>query len=483
VGGDDRGRVVTDLHYISAGDAIARFTARELSPVELLDAVLARADAVEPSVNAMTEQLRDEAHAAARESERRYAGRGGPVRPLEGVPLALKEEQPIAGRTIEEGSLLEKGNVADRTHPVVERVLAAGAVVHARTTTPEFSCAPFTHTELWGVTRNPWNLDVSPGGSSGGAGASLASGSTVLATGSDIGGSIRIPSSFCGVVGFKAPFGRVPGLPPFNQDTYCADGPMGRSVADVARLQNVLAGPWSGDQASLRPAYRLPLDPEPPTGLRVALCIRLGDFRVEPEIERNTRAVAEVLRGLGVAVEEVELPWTTEEMMSAAWGHFGAIFGAYVNLLPADQRDLLMPYTRAFGEAAARHGDAATRLGGLVLEQAIYQPLGELLEGYDALLCPTVATYGIPAGEEFLDGGHLIDGEVVPWENMMMTIPFNVIGRVPVLSIPSGLGPNGVPTGVQLVGRTYDDATVFRLGAALESAQPRWADPAWRPGL
>ena len=108
---------------------------------------------------------------------------------------------------------------------------------------PEFSCAPFTHSALWGVTRNPWDPELSPGGSSGGSGAALAAGETLLATGSDIGGSIRIPASLCGVVGFKPPFGRVPGMPPFNSDTYCADGPMGRSVADVALLQNVLAGP------------------------------------------------------------------------------------------------------------------------------------------------------------------------------------------------------------------------------------------------
>ena len=226
---------MTELHWISATEALDRFARKELSPVELLDAVLARAEVVEPSINAFTEQLRDEAYAAARESERRYAG-GGDVRPRGGIPLVLKEEQPIAGRTLEEGSLVEKGVVAELTHPVADRVLAAGAVVHARTTTPEFSCAPFTHTELWGVTRNPWNLAMSPGGSSGGSGASLAAGSTVLATGSDIGGSIRLPSSFCGVVGFKPPFGRVPGLAPFNQDTYCADGPMGRTVADDESL-------------------------------------------------------------------------------------------------------------------------------------------------------------------------------------------------------------------------------------------------------
>ncbi len=125
----------------------------------------------------------------------------------------------------------------------VQRILDAGGIVHARTTTPEFSCAPVTWTKLWGVTRNPWHPDYSPGGSSGGSGAALAAGSTTLATGSDIGGSIRIPASFCGVVGFQPPYGRVPEVEVFNLDHYCHEGPMARTVADCALLENVIAGP------------------------------------------------------------------------------------------------------------------------------------------------------------------------------------------------------------------------------------------------
>ncbi len=473
---------MTDLAWISATEASRLMQRRELSPVDLLEAVLARTDQVEPRINAFTEQLRDEARAAAVESERRFAG-GGPIRPLEGIPLALKEEQPIAGRTIEEGSLLEKGVIAEVTHPVVTRVLEAGAVVHARTTTPEFSCAVFTHSELWGVTRNPWNLEMTPGGSSGGSGAALAAGTTVLATGSDIGGSIRIPSSFCGVVGFKAPFGRVPGLAPFNQDTYCADGPMGRTVADVARLQNVLAGPWAGDQASLRPALRLPPEPQPAAGMRVALCLRLGDFALDPEVEAATRAAADALRGAGVTVEEVDLPWTTDVILEAAWAHFGAIFGASLDLLAGDRPDLLMPYTRQFATRAAEHADVGSRLAGMVAEAEIYRPLGELLEGYDALLAPTVGTTGLRAGEDYLDTLLRIGDQEVEWESALMTIPFNVIGRVPVLSVPTGRASNGVPTGMQIVGPTYRDDVVFRLGAALEAVLPAWGDPQWRPVL
>jgi len=469
----------TELHHLTAVAAVDAFRRRELSPVELLDAVVARTAKVEPQVNAITEELLDEAYAAAREAEGRYAGNGPAPRALEGVPLVLKEEQPIAGRTLEEGSLVTKGEVATVSHPVVERVLAAGAVVHARSTTPEFCCAPFTNSKLWGVTRNPWNLAMTPGGSSGGSGAALAAGETILATGSDIGGSIRIPASFCGVVGFKPPFGRVPGMPPYSFDTYCADGPMGRSVADVALLQNVLAGPHPHDAVSLRPAYVLPAQAAPAAGLRVALCINLGDYPVDPVVEANTRAAADALRSAGVVVDEVTLPWQREQLVTAALAHFGAIMGSAIAEVVAAYPDQVMAYSRSFAEQAA----AAPPFDvGLTAEAELYRPLGTLLEEYDALLCPTMAMQGMPAdavGDELVD----IDGAQVRWIDALLTLPFNVVGRVPVLSVPSGLAPNGVPTGVQIVGRTYDDENVFRLGAALEHALGLWTSDDWWPTL
>jgi aspartyl-tRNA(Asn)/glutamyl-tRNA(Gln) amidotransferase subunit A len=475
---------MSDLHYLSASTALELFASGELSPVELLDAVVTRCDEVDGAVNAFTERMHEDAYVAARESEDRYRRADGSARPLEGLPTVLKEEQPIAGRTIEEGSLLERGNLAEVSHPVVERVFASGAVVHGRTTTPEFSCAPFTHSDLWGITRNPWNTAMSPGGSSGGSGAALAAGATTLATGSDIGGSIRIPASLCGVVGFKPPFGRVPGMAPFNSDTYCADGPMGRSVADVALLQNVLAGPHPHDQASLRPAYVLPSTFADVRGLRVALCVGLGDYVVAPEVEANTRAAAAALASAGAVVTEVGLPWRRDQLAATAWTHFGAIFGASVETIAGEHADRLMPYTREFARrAAAAVADPSALAAGLAAEAEIYAPLGDLLTEHDLLLCPTVASYGLEAGEDYVDRRVPVGDAEVPWTDVLMTLPFNVIGRVPVLAVPSGLTTDGLPTGVQLVGRTYDDVTVFRAGAALESVLGLWSDPTWRPGL
>lgn len=462
-----------ELHHITATEAVRRFRARELSPVELLNAVTARTAAVEPTVNAITEEMLDDAHTAARESETRY--RNGQERPLDGVPLMLKEEQPIKGRLSQEGSLLEKGTIADVTHPIIERIFTAGAIVHGRTTTPEFCCAPVTHTKLWGTTHNPHNTEMTPGGSSGGSGAALASGSTTLATGSDIGGSIRIPSSYCGVVGFKAPFARVPGLAPFNSDTYCADGPMARSVADTALLQNVISGPWAGDAASLRPKVEVSAEVGSLKGMKIALSHTLGGYEPDPSVVANTLAFTEALRHAGAVVEEIDLPWTPDRVFDIACKHFGAVMGPFIeNVGHGDPTKLeqLMPYTRAFVDAASTGGDFVK---GLEAESEFYRPLGEHLETFDALICPTTANTGMPAEAACTDTAEVF--------SQLMTLPFNIIGRTPVLAVPSGRAPNGVPTGVQIVGRTFDDATVFRIGAAAEAELSLTTSADWWPTL
>src|SRR5215471_15302582 len=260
------------------------FRAKELSPVELVSAVIARAEAVEPTINAFAQTFYEEALQAAKAAEARYAGNGAQARPLDGIPVAVKEEAPIAGHKNTLGSLAMRDVVADATAPFVQRIIDAGGIVHARSTTPEFSCAPVTWSKLWGVTRNPWNTRFSPGGSSGGSGAALAAGSATLATGSDIGGSIRIPASFCGVVGFKPPYGRVPEFAPFNLDHYCHEGPMARTVTDCALLENVMAGPHPHDVASLRPKLRIPARLDGVEGWRIALSIDLGGFPVDDEV-------------------------------------------------------------------------------------------------------------------------------------------------------------------------------------------------------
>src|SRR5882724_13575098 len=263
----------------------------------------------------------------------------GRLRPLEGLPIAIRDEAYIKGERVTFGSLIYKDFVADETNPSIGRILKAGAIMHARSAAPEFSCAPYTHSRLWGVTRTPWNLDYSSGGSSGGAGASLAAGSTTLANGSDIGGSIRIPSSMCGVVGYKPPYGRNPDSSPFNLDHYNHAGPMARTVADSALLQNVMSGPHPQDIVSLRPKLRIPSELSGDLkSWRIAFSPALDGFDVDPDVEKNTRAAVEAFRDLGATVDEVEIGWNKDEIVRAAWAHFGTIFGPWIGKVMAQHR-------------------------------------------------------------------------------------------------------------------------------------------------
>ena len=472
-----------DLHYLSATDALRMFRSRELSPVELMEAVIARAEAVEPAVNAFTYTYFDTALDQARAAAERFA-HGDEGRALEGLPVAMKDEVPIEGLAWENGSLTMKGVIADHSAPIAERVLDAGGVVHARTTTPEFSCAAFTHSAMWGVTRNPWSLEWGVGGSSGGSGAALAAGSATLAGGSDIGGSIRIPASFDGVVGFKPPYGRVPVDAPYHLDHYCHDGPLARTVADCALFENAIAGPHPHDVVSLRPRYELPDRFEGIEGMRIALASPLGDFPMDREVAMNTAAAGEVFAALGAIVEPVTLPWSYEEIIEVTLIHFGAVFGAAIGEAAAAHPDLITPYAAELGRL---RDEAITRSSfheGLEREAAIYAPLGELLERHDVLVCPTVGTRGLVAGDDYVDHGVEVDGQLIdPYLAACFTPPFNIASRCPVLAVPSGFADNGVPTGIQIVGRTYDDVSVFRAAAAYERARP-WLDaPERRPAL
>jgi amidase len=467
---------MTDLHYLAATDALRLFRTRELSPVELLDAVIARAEAVEPTVNALCHTFYDQAREQARAAEARYAGGGPAPRALEGIPLAIKEEEAVAGQPWTQGSLIFENLVADHTSAFAQRMLDAGAIVHTRTTAPEFSCAGFTHSRLWGITRNPWNPDYAVGGSSGGSGAALAAGTTTLASGSDIGGSIRIPASFNGVVGFKPPYGRVPVEPPFNLDTYCHCGPLARTVADCALFQNVVAGPDPSDTATLRPRLELPQRFDGIDGLRVAVSVDLGDWAVDPEAQANTRAVGQALRDCGAQVDEVDLHLPHEQVVRASAIHFRQLFGPWIAEQAATHPDLVTAYAAGFGDREDDRANGGTVADELVLSAQLWAPLGALFEDYDALICPTAGTRGLIAGDDYVDHGIEVDGRLLDFYfDAILTLPFNIASRCPVLAVPSGVADNGVPTGVQVVGRTYDDETVFRVGAALERARP-WPD-------
>ena len=471
---------MTDLAYLSAKDAIAAFTSRSLSPVELMDATLARAEAVEPTINAFTYTYFDQARDAAKAAEARYAV-GSPMGPLDGLPIGIKDESMIAGQPTSNGSLLMRDFVPDETSVVNQRILDAGGIVHARTATPEFSCAGFTWSRLWGVTRNPWNPDMTPGGSSGGTAASLAAGTSSIATGSDIGGSIRIPASTCGLVGYKPPYGRNPDDPPFNLDFFCHTGPLARTVSDAILLQNVMSGPTPRDIASL-PKMTI-ADAYPPiSGWKIAYSPDLGSFQVDDQVRANTEAALDVFRDLGATVEEVDIGWGSE-VPDACWAYLKHLFGAYLGTLAAGQEDQMTPYCRAFAEAGAK-SSAAEFVGALEVIGKMYETLGPILQDHNLLVTPTTGLPAVPADFDQSSQGLEINGKpVAPELGWVLTTPFNAMSRCPVLQVPTGHAENGVPTGLQIVGRTYADADVFQAGLAFEAAVGGWFKPDARPSL
>jgi amidase len=364
-----------------------------------------------------------------------------------------------------------------------ERILAEGAVVHARSATPEFSCAGYTWSRLWGVTRNPWNPAFTPGGSSGGAAASLSSGTSALATGSDIGGSIRIPASCCGLVGYKPPYGRNPDDIPFNLDFYCHTGPLARSVSDAILLQNVMSGPSPLDISTLYPKLTLPTEYAPIKGWRIALAMDLGSFTVSQEVQRNTRAAADVLRSLGAQVDEIEIGWGPE-VPQACMAYLTHLFGGAISEVLEEHADDMTTYCRDFAE---RSLDSTARdfVATLQVAGEAYKKLGPLLEKYDCLICPTT---GIPAVAADFDQSKdtlSIEGvEVDPSLGWVLTTPFNMMSRCPVISVPTGQGANGVPTGMQIVAPAYRDEVAFQAAMAYETAVGGWfRDAGARPKL
>ena len=475
----------TDLVHLDATAARRLFRTGELSPSELLEATLDRIDQVNgdaaTGVNAFTEVLCDEARAQAKSADavwREARGTGFEPPALLGIPVATKEKHGIAGRQLTQGLAVNRGNVANAHHPVIERVLAAGGVIHARTTSPEFSCATITHSPEWGVTRNPWHLAASPGGSSGGAGAALAAGMATLATASDIAGSTRIPAGFTGTVGYKAPYGRIPGLPPLSADWYRGDGPMARTVADTALFAGVLSGRHPIDHASYG-------DSRPPVpvgglrgaagiaGMRIGLSVTLGNYPVAASVRANTERVAAALAAAGAEIVPVELPWTTERVSATLFAHFGQLLGPAMSEIAAGQEHTLADYTRRFIADAARATAGLTLSQSLALDSQLQAELAEAMRGLDALITPTQAVEMLDAADSYLDGIDVAapDSGTVHLEHYWeahMTSPFNIANRSPVLSVPSGLSSVGVPTGVQVVGHPFDEATVFAVGSAIE---------------
>jgi aspartyl-tRNA(Asn)/glutamyl-tRNA(Gln) amidotransferase subunit A len=460
-----------DLCWLSASELAPAIKRRKLSPVELMKAVLGRIERVNPRLNAFVTLTADQALKDARAAERLAMKKGARLGPLHGVPFSTKDLVITKGIRTTFGTRLFADNVPTEDAPMVERLRAAGAIQLGKTNTPMMGWIGATHNLLFGITRNPWNLDRTPGGSSGGASAAVAAGLGPLAVGTDGGGSIRIPASLAGIYGLKPTYGLVPVYPYSAAWGLSHIGPMTRTVADAALMLNACAGPDARDPFSLpgpRMDYLRGLR-SGVKGLRVAWAADLGFAKVvDPEVKAVCERAARRFRELGCRVEEVAPKWPTPQQ---TWRTM-FLGGIAARLGPA-----LRERRQDIDPGLAAIADETRSWGPTQFVQAWFDRLAweehprRLFERYDLLLTPTIAC---PAFRVGLDGPPEIAGTptgVYDW--IPFTYPFNMTGH-PGASVPCGFTRDKLPIGLQILGRRFEDATVLRASAAFEQLAP-WA--------
>jgi aspartyl-tRNA(Asn)/glutamyl-tRNA(Gln) amidotransferase subunit A len=459
--------MTTEPHELTAAELDGAYRSLELSPVEVTQACLARIEALDAEINAFC--LVDAAASlqAAEDSEARWLA-GEPLSPLDGVPVAVKDLLLTKGWPTRRGSLtVDPAGPWTEDAPSVARLKEAGAVLIGKTTTPEFGWKGSTDSPLTGITRNPWNMAKTPGGSSGGSSAAVAARFAPLALGTDGGGSIRIPASFSGVFGLKPSFGRVPAYPLSPFGTVAHVGPISRTVLDSALMLNVIARPDSRDWHSLAYGgedYTLGLSGGL-KGKRIAFSPRLGYVsRVVPEVESLVAAAADRFAELGAHVELADppVPDPGPTFRTLWWAGAGLLLGD----LPPDQMAKLDSGLRRMAE----EGKALSLKEYLSANTArgVYgSKMRQFMEHYDFLLTPSVATPAFNAGQLTpLDD----DGNAwMAWTPF--SFPFNLTQQ-PAASINCGFTSDGLPVGLQIVGRMFDDAGVLAAAAAYEGAWP-----------
>jgi Asp-tRNA(Asn)/Glu-tRNA(Gln) amidotransferase A subunit family amidase len=460
-----------DLAYTPATELARCIAARELSPVEVVENSLARIAEVNPTLNCFCFTFEQEALEKARAAESAVAD-GKPLGPLHGVPIAIKDLTPTKGKRTTLGSFSHEHWVPDYDAAIVDKLLAAGAIMVGKTNTPEFAYSSFTESPLWGITRNPWNPERSPGGSSGGSGAAVASGCVPLAEGSDMGGSVRIPAALCGIAGLKPSFGRIPfDILPSQFDQISHFGPLARTIGDIALFLSVAQGPDERDIQSQKPALDIPIPPPCDlAGMSLALCPDLGYYALNGEVEANLHAAAEALREAGAEVVEVELDWDLS--INRAWyDHWGVYLAAFFGHLLKDWRDKMDPNVAALmDKGLAMSAVDFKRLEFIRTKQ--WQSLAPILTRHDALICPTMAQPAKPVGGS--DSDVTVDKNDGRFHGYDMTELFNFVSQCPAFSVPSGFTADGLPTSLQIIARRFDDNAALRIGAALEKFRP-WA--------
>lgn len=469
-------REICDL---SAIDIATRVRAKELSPTEVASAVIESIEALEPTLHAFSLATPEVALEDARKLEQRLA-HGEEVGPLAGVPVAIKDLIATKGITTSAGSAAYRSFVPDEDDIVVERIRAAGAIRTGKTNVPEFGYSAVGHNPILPTTRNPWNTELTPGGSSAGSGAAVAAHMGPVALGSDGGGSIRLPAAHCGVVGVKPSMGRVPLYPGCRDERYPGlsswetlevIGPLSRTVVDAALVLSVIAGPDRRDRHSIPTGDIdwLHAASNPAGTLRVAYSPDLGYVEVDAEVRSIVdAAVARLDRDLGWGVEVADPGWDDPS------GIFNALIVADSDLvgMRAQAREypkLTSPHLAAL---LNRPWTAEDLTQAAVARKRFVNQLWRFMDSYDLLITPTAT---VPPFPIHMQGPERVnDSMVEPTAWLSFTQPFNLSGN-PAISVPAGWTDDGRPVGIQLVGRHLDDATVLSAAAMFEQVIG-WSD-------
>lgn len=462
-----------DLCYTPAAVLAERIRKKQLSPVELVTNALARIEAVNPKLNCFAFVYPEESIELARKAEQAVM-KGEKLGALHGVPLAIKDLTPTKGKRTTLGSYAFEHNVPTRDATIVTRLTKeAGGIMIGKTTTPEFAYSSYTESPLWGITRNPWNTGRTPGGSSGGSGAAVSSGCVPIAEGTDMGGSVRIPAAWCGIVGLKPSLGRIPmDILPSQFDTISHFGPLARTTDDARLFLEAAHGPDHSDIMAKTDRLDLskPLDGNI-KGMKFALDMDLSCYYVHPDVEKNLLTAVEALKAAGATVEEVHIDWPRR--YNDMWLELWAVFmSAYFGDTLEKYRDKMDPNVVSLIERG--NAMSATHYKRLEIERTEqWNRFRPVMEKYDAFLCPTMVIPAPPVGGD--DNDFYADRTDGLYHGTDMTALFNNLAPCPAMSVPTGWSSEGLPTSLQIVARPGRDDMALRIGRALEIARP-WAD-------